>query len=123
MKKRETLLTEIFLVTLLLALSGRWADVATTYLVLSSPSFYERNPFMTQLLKNPPLFIAVQTAGGFCIWALLWIAARHLKKHGCRVASMFLWLAVVISWLPVPHNLMVYFLGFGFLYLPYPSLP
>jgi hypothetical protein len=91
-------------ISLLATLAGRYLDIATTLIVVYSGLGYEANPFMRPYVHDPPTLLAIQTLGGLVLWAVLYSAGR---VAGGRIRRALLWLAVVLSWLPVLNNAMV----------------
>lgn len=105
-----------------LTVAGRVADLATTYLaLLVNPFAFEANPFMRSLLPSPALALMVQLLGGFLMWLCSLPGYFRLVAAGrARAARALLAYAVVLSWLPAPHNACVALTGEGFLPPLYP---
>jgi hypothetical protein len=87
-------------------LLGRYLDIATTLAIVYSGLGYEANPHMRPYVYNPPALLFVQTLGGLVLWAILYFAGR---VAGARIQRALLWLAPVLSWLPVFNNLLTPF--------------
>jgi hypothetical protein len=61
---------------------------------------------MRPYVHDPPALLLIQTLGGLALWAVLYSAGR---VAGARIRRALLWLAVVLSWLPVFNNLLTPF--------------
>jgi hypothetical protein len=91
-------------ISLFATLAGRYLDIATTYLAIHLAGAQEANPLMRAWLHNPPALLAIQTLGGTVLWAILFSAG---KVAGGWIRRALLWLAVILSWLPIFNNLMI----------------